>query len=143
MSAITPAGKLVEAFGDVDAMSALYANDVEWSISSALPFESPMIGRDAVVAFNNEIWGVHYFPEVSVTILDEVGDTALSAVRFSYKAVFRATGQKYENEYTLFVSSEEGQIKRVFEGLDTLALLEQLQGVPMGKTAMDALAALA
>lgn len=120
MTSRTPAGRLVSAFGDVDAMSALYAPDVEWSLSPSTPFPRPMKGREAVIAFNREVWTKHYRPDCTVEILDEVGDERGSAVRFIYRAHMIAAGRAYENEYTLFARSGPEGITEVFEALDTL-----------------------
>lgn len=128
----TPAGQLVSAFGDVAAMSRLYADDIEWSLPASLPFPRPMKGRAAVIAFNTSVWSESYFPDCTVEILDEAGDTASSAVRFIYRARFRATGGAYENEYTLFVRAGAGGITHVFEALDTIALIDTLAGQPVG-----------
>lgn len=132
MAAMTPAGKLVRAFGDVAAMRALYAPDVEWSLSGSLPFPRPMVGRDAVTAFNTEVWTVHYRPDCTVEILDEVGDERSSAVRFIYRAHSKLRDAPYENEYTVFVRSGPGGITHVFEALDTAIILDFLQGRPKG-----------
>ena len=128
----TPAGRLVSAFGDVAAMSRLYADAIEWSLPAGLPFPRPMKGREAVIAFNTAVWAESYFPDCTVEILDEAGDDAASAVRFVYRARFRATGAAYENEYTLFARAGSGGITRVFEALDTIALIDQLQNRPVG-----------
>lgn len=119
MSPTTPAGRLVSAFGDVERMAVLYAPEVEWSLSASTPYPRPMKGRDVVVAFNNEVWGRHYYPDCSVEILDEVGDEQGSAVRFIYRARMRAAERAYENEYTLFVRSSPDGINQVFEAFDT------------------------
>ena len=119
MTARTPAGRLVSAFGDVEAMSALYAPHVEWSLSPSTPFPRPMKGRETVIAFNREVWTKHYRPDCTVEILDEVGDESGSAVRFIYRAHMLATDRPYENEYTLFVRSGPEGITEVFEALDT------------------------
>jgi ketosteroid isomerase-like protein len=119
MSPRTPAGRLVSAFGDVDAMAALYAPHVEWSLSPSTPFPRPMKGREAVIAFNREVWTRHYRADCTVEILDEVGDDTGSAVRFIYRAHMNATGRMYENEYAVFVRSGPEGITEVFESLDT------------------------
>jgi ketosteroid isomerase-like protein len=120
MTARTPAGRLVSAFGDVETMSALYAPHVEWSLSPSTPYPRPMKGRAAVIAFNREVWTKHYRPDCTVEILDEVGDETGSAVRFVYRAHMLATDRPYENEYTLFARSGPEGITEVFEALDTL-----------------------
>lgn len=127
----TPAGRLVSAFGDVAAMSRLYAEGIEWSLPAGLPFPRPMVGREAVIAFNTAVWTESYFPDCTTEILDETGDEASSAVRFIYRARFRAGGT-YENEYTLFARTSGGLITHVFEALDTIALIDQLKGQPIG-----------
>jgi len=134
MSARTPAGRLVLAFGDVVAMQALYAPQIAWSLPASLPYPRPMTGKDAVVAFNRAVWADNYFPDCSVSILDEVGDDSLSAVRFVYRARMRATGGPYENEYTLFARSGPLGITEVFEAMDSLSVLDQIGGGRPGAT---------
>ena len=134
MTARTPAARLVNAFGDVERMRALYDPDIEWSLPAGLPYPRPMKGIEAVVAFNTAVWSEHYFPDCTVHILDEVGDARLSAVRFIYRARFRSNGAAYENEYTLFARSSAGGIREVFEAMDTIAVLEQLNGQKVGET---------
>ncbi len=113
-------------------MSRLYADAIEWSLPAALPFPRPMKGREAVIAFNAAVWADSYFPDCNVEILDEAGDDASSAVRFVYRARFRATGAAYENEYTLFARAGVDGITHVFEALDTIALIDFLKGHPVG-----------
>lgn len=128
MTVRTPAGKLVSAFGNVQAMSALYAPDVEWSLPASLPFPRPLVGRDAVIAFNNIVWTQHYSPDCTVTILDEVGDDRVSAVRFIYRAYANAAKKMYENEYTVFVRSGPDGVREVFEAMDTGLTRDLLSG---------------
>jgi ketosteroid isomerase-like protein len=128
MTARTPAGRLVSAFGDVATMAALYAPRVEWSLSASLPYPRPIRGREAVSAFNREVWTLHYRPDCAVEILDEVGDETASAVRFIYRAHAVAAGRMYENEYTVFVRSGPEGITEVFEALDTARVQAFLRG---------------
>jgi ketosteroid isomerase-like protein len=130
----TPACRLVLAFGDVEATQALYAPDIAWSLPASLPYPRPMSGKDAVIAFNTGVWTDSYFPDCSVTILDEVGDDGSSAVRFVYRARLRRTGKLYENEYALFARSGPLGITEVFEAMDSLAILDQLAGAQPGAT---------
>lgn len=132
MSVTTPAGRLVSAFGDVEKMSALYAPEIEWSLSASLPYQRPMKGREAVIAFNRSVWEDIYFPDCTVEILDEIGGESLSAVRFIYRARYRASRLPYENEYTLFARGGPGGILEVFEALDTLAIFDQMKGEKKG-----------
>ncbi|MEO8298132.1 MAG: nuclear transport factor 2 family protein [Burkholderiales bacterium] len=133
----TPAGRLVSAFGDPARMAALYAPHIEWSLPASLStLPRPMVGRDAVAAFNRAVWEVHYFPDCTVEILDETGDAQRSAVRFIYRATARDDARtRYENHYTLFARSGPDGITEVFEDLDTLAMVEVLrQGRQVGDT---------
>jgi ketosteroid isomerase-like protein len=134
MNPRTPAGRLVTAFGDVDAMQALYAPEIAWSLPASLPYPRPMTGKDAVVAFNRRVWTESYYPDCSATILDELGDESLSAVRFMYRARLRLTGGLYENEYTLFARCGPLGISEVFEAMDSLAILDQVGGEQPGAT---------
>lgn len=132
MTVGTPAGRLVSAFGNVEKMSALYAADIEWSLSASLPYPRPMKGREAVLAFNRSVWEEVYFPDCTVEILDELGNEKLSAVRFIYRATYRGSNLPYENEYTLFARGGPDGIAQVFEALDTLAIFDQMKGTPKG-----------
>ena len=118
----TPAGDLVRAFGDVDAMSTMYAQDIVWHLPLSLgAIAGPHRGRDAVIAFNRTVWGTYYSSDdVEVEILDELQESDRSAARFVYRATILTSGTRYENEYTLFARSHGGLIVEVHEGLDTL-----------------------
>ena len=96
------------------------------------PYPRPMKGQEAVIAFNRSVWEDVYFPDCSVEILDEIGGEALSAVRFIYRARYRASSLPYENEYTLFARGGLGGIREVFEALDTLAIFDQMKGEEKG-----------
>jgi ketosteroid isomerase-like protein len=120
----TPAGDLVRAFADVDRMDAMYADEIVWTLPASLgPAAGPHHGREAVVAFNRAVWGQYYSPEgVEVEVVEELRDGDRSAARFVYRATVLASGERYENHYTLFARSSGGRIVEVHEGLDTLKL---------------------
>ena len=61
MQGLTPPGKSVRAFGEVEVVASLYAPDTRWSLPSSLPFPRPVAGREAVKAFNRSVWSEHYF----------------------------------------------------------------------------------
>lgn len=124
----TIAGRLVRNFGNAAEMARLYAPGIEWSLPASLPFPVPMKGFDAVTAFNRSVWSDVYFEDCTVEILDEVGSAHASAVRFIYRARFRATGDPYENEYTLFARHDAQGITQVFESLDLTRLASQAPG---------------
>jgi hypothetical protein len=134
----TPAGRLVSAFGRPEEMAALYAPDITWSLPQGL-MQQPMVGIDAVRAFNQMVWTQSYRPDCEVQILDEVGDELSSAVRITYRAHMLMSDQVYENEYQLFVRSDSDGIHQVAERLDTVALLDALTGQPAGTTFANAL----
>lgn len=124
---MTPARRLAERFGDVEAMRALYAPDVVWLISGSLGVPR-LEGRDAVGAFNAQVWSEHHRPDCTVTILDEAGDAASSAVRFTYRAWSHFAAGWYENEYNLFVRAGPDGIVHVAEAFDTAATIDFLAG---------------
>ena len=130
----TPARRLVEAFGDVPSMTAMYTDDVTWRLNHSLApnIAGPHEGKDAVVGFNDAVFNKIYEAEgLSVEILDEIGDDASSVVRFNMHARSRR-GRSYDVEYVLFAKTREGQIFEVVELLDTHASIEQHAGRAVG-----------
>ena len=111
----------------------MYAPDITWTLSHGLQ-QPPMVGSEAVSAFNRMVWTQSYRPDCDVEILDEVGDDNASAVRIMYRAHMLLSDQPYENEYQLFVRSDEAGIHEVFERMDTVVLLDSLTGQPPGTT---------
>jgi ketosteroid isomerase-like protein len=118
----TPAGRLAKAFGDLVLLRALYADDVSWQLpaSTGASLQRVFRGKDAVLAFNADVWGKYYRPDCSVEILTEVGDEKGSAVRFTYRAFSLIANKPYENEYQLFVESGSNGVTRIYESFDTL-----------------------
>ncbi len=130
----TPARRLVEAFGDVEAMAALYDPAVTWRLSHSLAanIAGPHVGADAVVAFNRAVFTKFYEPgSVTVDLLDEIGDERASFVRFDFHAVSRR-GHRYDVEYGLSAHTTDGRITEVVELLDTHASNEQHAGNRVG-----------
>lgn len=136
---MTPARRLVEAFGDIDAMAAMYAPDVQWRLNHSLApnVAGPHIGRDAVLAFNTAVFMKFYEPgSVSIVLHDEIGDAASSVVRMDFHAHSRR-GYDYDVEYVLFAKTVDGLITEVVELLDTFASNEQHQGRRVGVPPTD------
>ena len=127
----TPARALAERFGNPDAMRDLYAPDIEWTISASLRVPR-LVGRDAVYAFNRQVWTEHHRPDCTVTILDETGDQLSSAVRFIYRAWSHFANDWYENEYSLFVRNSDMGSVSVAEAFDTAATIDFLAGKAIG-----------
>ena len=130
----TPARKVVEAFGDCEALTAMYTEDVTWRLNYSLPenIAGPHIGKDAVSAFNDAVFNKIYDGwKMRVEIQDELGDEASSVVRFYIRAESRR-GNSYDVEYVLFVKTRDGKVCEVVELLDTLASTEQHQGNALG-----------
>ena len=125
---VTIAGQLCAAFGDIERMAKLYADDVVWHLPRSVPMQNPIGGKDAVIAFNREVWGTHYEADCEVDILDEVGGSGVSAARFTYRARMKALQQAYENEYTIFVRSDDQGIHEIFEGFDTAHTISVARG---------------
>lgn len=137
MSPTTPARKIVEAFGDCDALTAMYTDDVTWRLNYSLPanIAGPHIGIEAVSAFNNAVFNkIYETGSVRVEIQDELGDEASSVVRFYFHAQSRR-GHSYDVEYVLFAKTRQGKVYEVIELLDTQASTEQHQGKPTGQVA--------
>ena len=88
----TPARRLVEAFGDCEALAAMYTEDVTWRLNYSLPHNiaGPHIGKAAVMAFNDAVFNKIYDgTQMRVDIHDEIGDETSSVVRFDIHAVSR------------------------------------------------------
>ena len=134
MAPTTPAGRLLAAFGDCDAMAAMYTDDVVWRLNHSLApnIKGPHVGKEAVCGFNEAVFHKIYEPgSFSSTVHDELGDEASSVVRCDFHARSRR-GHTYDVEYVLFVKTRDGLICDVVELLDTLASAEQHQGNPVG-----------
>lgn len=134
LAAPTPARRLVEAFGDVEAMAAMYDPAVTWRLNHSLApnIAGPHVGADAVVAFNRAVFTKFYEPgSVTVDIHDEVGSGPASVVRFDFHAVSRR-GHRYDVEYVLFAHTRDGLVTEVVELLDTHASNEQHGGHRVG-----------
>ena len=130
----TPARKVVEAFGDCEALTAMYTDDVTWRLNYSLPenIAGPHIGKEAVSAFNDAVFNKIYDGlKMKVEIHDELGDEASSVVRFYIRAESRR-GNSYDVEYVLFAKTKDGKVCEVIELLDTLASTEQHQGNAVG-----------
>lgn len=135
MPQATPARRVVEAFGDCDALAAMYTDDVTWRLNHSLPpnIAGPHVGKEAVTGFNQAVFNKIYQPgSVRVDIHDELGDEASSVVRFDFHATSRR-GHPYDVEYVLFVKTRDGQVSEVIELLDTQASTEQHQGNDVGR----------
>lgn len=135
MPSATPARRVVEAFGDCDALAAMYTDDVTWRLNHSLPanIAGPHVGKEAVTGFNNAVFNKIYQPgSVRVVVHDELGDEASSVVRFDFHATSRR-GHAYDVEYVLFVKTRDGLVSEVIELLDTQASTEQHQGNDVGR----------
>ena len=134
VSSPTPARHVVEAFGDCDALAAMYTEDVTWRLNYSLPVNiaGPHVGKAAVTAFNDAVFNKIYDgSKMRVEIQDEIGDEASSVVRFIIHAISRR-GNSYDVEYVLFAKTRDGLVSEVVELLDTLASTEQHRGNAVG-----------
>ncbi|MDH4144592.1 MAG: nuclear transport factor 2 family protein [Acidimicrobiia bacterium] len=130
----TPARRLVERFGDCDALAAMYRDDVTWRLNHSLAanIAGPHVGKEAVTGFNTAVFTKFYEPgSVRVHILDELGDESSSVVRFVFHARSRR-GHDYDVEYVLFAKTRDGLVSDVVELLDTHASNEQHAGNRVG-----------
>lgn len=130
----TPARRVVEAFGDCDALAGMYTDDVTWRLNHSLApnIAGPHVGKDAVCGFNTAVFTKFYEPgSTTVEILDEIGDESSSVVRFNMHAMSRR-GNSYDVEYVLFAKTTDGLVHEVVELLDTHASNEQHAGNAVG-----------
>lgn len=130
----TPARLIVEAFGDCETLASMYCDDIVWRMNFSLPSQisGPHVGKSKVCAFNDAVFNKIYLPgEMRVSILDEVGDTGASAVRFLVHAKSRR-GHQYDVEYVLFAKTRNSLVYEVIEFTDSLASAEQHKGNRVG-----------
>ena len=111
--------RLVSAFGDADAITALLAPDAQWWITPSVGvIESPTVGRDAISASMQTIFGQLY-ADVRTTMHHALVDDEIGATRFTMVAMaLFADGRPYENEYCVWIRAQDGMIVRVWEYLD-------------------------
>lgn len=131
----TAARRIVEAFGDCEALAAMYTDDIIWRLSYSLPpnIAGPHEGIEAVKGFNEAVFDKIYDSStLSVDILDEIGTGSSSVVRFYLHATSHR-GHSYDVEYVLFAKTrDDGLVYEVVELLDTLASTDQHQGKATG-----------
>lgn len=119
----TLAGELALALGDADAMQALYADDISWTLPSTLGrIGGTHEGKEAVFAFNKiSLAAYDKAAGTNVDIHEEFdADGGRSVARIRVRMTVRATGEGYDNEYVLIVRGRDGKIVEVNEYLDTL-----------------------
>lgn len=130
----TPARRIVEAFGDCDALAAMYTDDVTWRLNYSLPtnIAGPHVGKKAVTEFNDAVFHKIYDSASMHTVIhDEIGDESASVVRFYVHAMNRR-GRRYDVEYVLFAKARGGLVYQVIELLDSHASVEQHLGNAVG-----------
>lgn len=112
--------RLVEAFGDADAIGSLLAPDAQWWITPSVGvLASPTVGRDAIRASMQVIFGQLY-RDVRTCVHHTLCAGGLGAARFTmFASALFADGKSYENEYSIWITVDGGQITRVWEYLDT------------------------
>lgn len=119
----TLAGDLARALGDADAMQALYADDISWTLPSTLGrIGGTHEGKEAVFAFNKISLAAYDRDAGMQAEIHEEFDAegGRSVARLRVRATVRATGEGYDNEYVLIVRGSDGKIVEVNEYLDTL-----------------------
>ncbi|MEU0316771.1 nuclear transport factor 2 family protein [Nocardioides sp. NPDC006273] len=118
----TLAGDLARALGDVDAMQALYADDIAWTLPSTLGrIGGTHQGKDAVIAFNKISLAAYEKAGTHAEIHEEFdADGGRSIARMRVRSTVKSTGEGYDNEYVLIVRGVDGKIIEVNEYLDTL-----------------------
>ena len=116
--ASTLARRLVESFGDPDAIGELLAEDAEWWITPTVGvLGSPTIGRAAILDSMHVIFGQLY-ADAHVTVHHAIGDGDIGAARLTLRATAQWASRPYENEYSVWIRRSGNRIDRVWEYLD-------------------------
>ena len=126
-NAASLAVRLVEAFGDPDAIAELLTPDAEWWISPTVEvLGSPAVGRDKIIAAMRVVFG-ELWGDPKVTVHHAIGEDDIGAVRITLRAKARfADDRPYENEYSVWVRRNGDRIDRVWEYLDVAWSTAQL-----------------
>lgn len=136
MSATDLAVRLANAFGDVDAIVALLADDCRWHlpVSARTHMEVHATGKAAIEA-NERIafGGVYEQGSVKVTVEDAFGEGNKAVVRLVLKARVSAEASgglrpHYENEYVLMIHTNGSLITEVWELVDVAWAHAQFAG---------------
>lgn len=122
--------KLLDAFGDADAIDELLSDDAEWWITPTVGIlPSPCRGRTAIHASMKVIFGQIY-TEARAEVHMVIAQDERASARFTLRAM-ADTGERsvpYENEYCIWIEREGDTISRVWEYLDVAHAQAQLAG---------------
>ena len=136
MSATDLAVRLANAFGDVDAIVALLADDCQWHlpVSARTHMEVHAKGKAAIEA-NERIafGGVYEQGSVEVSVQDAFGEGNKAVVRLVLRARVSAEASDgkrphYENEYVLLIHTNGSLITEVWELVDVAWAHAQFAG---------------
>ena len=117
---------IYEAFGrgDIPAILAQLADDVEWDyaggVSTDVPWLQPRKGRDAVVGFFEALGGADFDTFVPKAIIDG-GDVVVALVDVGFTVKATGTRVSEEDEIHLWRFNADGKVARMRHGVDTHA----------------------
>jgi ketosteroid isomerase-like protein len=125
--------RLVESFGDPDAIGALLTDDCEWWITPTVGvLGSPSVGRDSIVESMRQIFG-ELWGDARVELHHVIGEGDIGAARLTLRArALFMEGLPYENEYSVWVRVVGDRIERVWEYLDVAWSTAQFQDREQG-----------
>lgn len=133
------AARLAEAIGRPEEMVAVLSEDVTWWESPSVPVEimaTVSTGRDVVLANMQRVFSMIYNGRTfTTTVHHTISEGSTGVVRFALSGEF-SNGGAYQNEYTIWAQTSDGEITAVWEYVDAACTVAQLQAagveLPLG-----------
>jgi ketosteroid isomerase-like protein len=131
MSPVETVRKMYEAFlrGDVNAILACLAEDVEWEYGGgtpSVPWLQPKRGREGVAAFFEKLQGLEFHRFEITRVL---GDTDLAVSLLDIEATVKLTGKRFSeiDEVHIWHFNAKGEVSRFRHRVDTYAHIQAAQ----------------
>lgn len=110
------AAKLAMLFGNVEGMSALYAEDIFWTVPRSLRYLAGTYrGISEVVRFNHQINTTYNANSMRIDILDDLVQGDVSAARFPSPAGPSACAARQPLNFTIAVPSADLTVRSPLE----------------------------
>jgi ketosteroid isomerase-like protein len=131
------ATQLVEAFGRPDDIVSVLADDAMWWITPAIPediMQSVSNGKEVIRGNMQRVFRILYNGDtMQTTVHSAISEGNLGTVRFTLSGEL-SNGGKYANEYCVCVETRGDAIAKVWEYVDGVCALTQMQGAGMDIT---------